>query len=61
MCERHPSASKDATMGFDARTGRIGDVVSAGIADPLSLTSGVLARAVSAAATMLRIEALICR
>ena len=53
--------STGAEIGFDARTGRVGDVIAAGIADPISITAGVVARAASVAATMLRAEALICR
>jgi len=53
--------SKASETGFDARSGRICDAVAEGIADPLSITAGILAAAVSAAATMLRIEAMVCR
>ena len=53
--------SQAKEVGFDARSGRIGDVVAEGIADPLSISAGILAPAVSAAATMLRIEAMVCR
>jgi chaperonin GroEL len=48
-------------IGFDARTGRVGNVIATGIADPFSITAGVVAQAASVAATMLRTEALICR
>jgi chaperonin GroEL (HSP60 family) len=52
---------RSAEIGFDARSGTVGDVVSAGIADPVSITVGIVGAALSAAATMLRIEAVVCR
>jgi chaperonin GroEL (HSP60 family) len=54
-------ASTRLETGFDARSGLIGNIVAAGIADPASITAGVVSRALSAAATLLRVEALVCR
>jgi chaperonin GroEL (HSP60 family) len=53
--------SESPATGLDALTGRIGDIVAEGIADPLSITAGTVAFAVSAAATLLRVEAIVCR
>jgi chaperonin GroEL (HSP60 family) len=53
--------SRSPATGFDARQGGICDVVTRGIADPLSISAGLLGRAVSAAATLLTVEAMICR
>ena len=50
--------TKAAGVGFDARTGKVGDILGAGIVDSISLTSGTLSRAISLAATMLRVEAI---
>jgi chaperonin GroEL len=54
-------ASHAQNLGIDARSGAMCDVVSEGIVDPLSIARGVVERAASAAATMLRVEALVCR
>ena len=46
---------------LDANTGELTDLNTAGIVDPLSITVGVVARAISAAASMLRVDALVSK
>ena len=45
----------------DARGGASASSISEGVVDPCSITCGIVGRAASAAATLLRAEALICR
>jgi chaperonin GroEL len=49
----------DPGWGYDARTGVFGPVVSTGIADPAAITASLVARAISAAATLLTVGAAI--
>ncbi len=46
-------------FGFDVRTGVVCDLFGAGVLDPVTIVSGILQRAVSAAATLLRAEAIV--
>lgn len=54
------SAPTHEAAAFDAATGRSVPLQQWTIADPLSTTQAILKRAVSAAATMLRVETLVC-
>ena len=54
-------AARSAGRGIDLRTMAIVDLAAAGIVDPLPIVEGTIRRAVSAAATLLRVEALVPR
>jgi chaperonin GroEL len=51
--------SKDESFGFDAETGEFGDLVKAGVIDPVKVTRLALQNAASIAALMLTTEALV--
>jgi chaperonin GroEL len=52
-------AARSAGRGIDLRTMAIVDLAAAGIVDPLAIVDGTIRRAISAAATLLRVEALV--
>ena len=54
-------AARSTGRGIDFRTMAIVDLAAAGIVDPLSIVDGTIRRAISAAATLLRVEALVPR
>ncbi|RJF78910.1 TCP-1/cpn60 chaperonin family protein [Rhodopseudomonas palustris] len=54
------SAPAREAAAFDAASGRVVPLRDWAIVDPLSTTQSILRRAVSAAATMLRVETLVC-
>ena len=54
-------AARSAGRGIDLRTMAIVDLAAAGIVDPLPIVEATIRRAVSAAATLLRVEALVPR
>ena len=54
-------AARSTGRGIDLRTMAIVDLAAAGIVDPLPIVDGTIRRAISAAATLLRVEALVPR
>ena len=54
-------AQDGRSVDTDARGGASASSISEGVVDPYSITCGIVGRAASAAATLLRAEALICR
>jgi len=59
LAHRHARSEADASLGYNAATGKYEDLVKAGVIDPVKVTRTALKNAVSVAVTFLNLDAVI--